>query len=96
MKVDFSYLSKYYLTRQKWAKCYSMNYFTCGISTTQRVESINSVMSKYLSSKSSLQEVFIRMKNREFEVDKNIIDEKDTITKEISSKNFDKLHVFIE
>jgi len=56
--------------KKKWSRCFIMKNFMCGVCTTQRIESINSILSEKLNSQSPLQEVFQFIKSREFEVNK--------------------------
>jgi len=40
---DAEYLKEYYDKKRKWCLAYIKDYFTCGIFTTQRAESIHSL-----------------------------------------------------
>jgi len=55
---DLKYLEEYYNKKEQWCKGYMIHkkYFTCGICTTQRVESMHATFTK-LTLKSSLQEL---------------------------------------
>ncbi|CAG8832082.1 968_t:CDS:2, partial [Racocetra persica] len=47
-----------YPIKEKWAKCYTFQEFNAGMSSTQRVESINSIIHKYVNSHSTLMDCF--------------------------------------
>ncbi|RIB26003.1 hypothetical protein C2G38_2271617 [Gigaspora rosea] len=44
--------------KESWGKAFICTYFTAGMTSTQRVEGINSIIKKYVNSKSSLVEFF--------------------------------------
>ena len=71
-----------------------MKNFTCGVCATQRIESINSILSEKLNSQSPLQEVFQFIKSREFEVNKKIEDEISTYQNKRGSKTYENLNLF--
>ena len=91
---DLSYLSKYERIKEKWSRCFIIKTFTCGVCTTQRIESINSILSEKLNSQSPLQEVFQFIKSREFEVNKKIEDEISTYQNKRGSKTYENLNLF--
>jgi len=52
------YLTKRYLKKNLWAKCYLKSEFGGGISTTSRIESFYAKLKQHLTSSSSLEKVF--------------------------------------
>ena len=87
-------MNKYYEIKEQWTKCYiRQNYFTGGIISTQRVESINACMKGLLNSKSSLQENLKFFKEREFEVDVKIEEEMNIYIDKKSSKTYEKIKI---
>jgi hypothetical protein len=88
-----NYIENQFNNKKKWSRAYMLEHFTCGLFTTQRVESIHGIMSKVLSSNASLQEVLEFYQNREFQ-NNSIIEEKETKILKITSKSFDKLKLF--
>lgn len=87
------YLHSYYDIKTKWNKGYVMNnYFTCGVSTIQRVESIHATM-KSFSLKTSLQEILKVMKSKKYSYDKNDFNEKNNFLKPIQSKAYDNVEL---
>ena len=77
---DKTYLDFYHQKRESWCKAHIINnyYFTCGVSTTQRIESINAKLKK-LDNKSSLQELLQFTKSHELKLNHDMVDEKKSI-----------------
>ena len=85
------YLNKYFETKKLWCKAFFMEeYFTSGICSNQRVESLNFVLKKLLPT-SSLQEVLNFIKKHETLIDIEILEEKHTTLKKKGSKLFDNV-----
>jgi len=57
-KNEKKYLDNLLIRKNRWAKCLMKGIFGGGISTTSRVEGLHAVLKKYLTSRSSLQNVF--------------------------------------
>jgi len=53
------YLKKRHIDRQAWVKCYMKNKFTCGMSTTSRIESKHRQLKRYLNDTTRLSEIFV-------------------------------------
>ena len=52
------YVQKLAENKNEWAKCCLKESFAAGVSTTSRIEGLHGVLKRYLTSNSSLQEVF--------------------------------------
>ena len=67
-----AYLEKKYLIRHKWARYLTRRHLTLNIASTQRVESMNSVIKLNCGSKSSLSDIFnylvLKRKEEELEI----------------------------
>ena len=53
------YLNNKISYRENWAKCLIKKEFAAGLSTTSRIEGLHSVLKRYLTSNSCLQNIFI-------------------------------------
>lgn len=90
---SISYLKSNYECKDKWAKCFHMNFFTCGIFTTQRIESFHSQVSEKINLTSTLQEVFeffINFKNKTHD---KLEEEKDSVLPKNVSKGYEQVRI---
>jgi hypothetical protein len=62
---DYNYMQQLFSKKKKYALCYLKSKFCGGINCTSRVESVNHVLSLYLSSKARLQEVILAFRKIE-------------------------------
>jgi len=89
---SLSYLNKMYQIKRKWVEAFLPDQFTGGVHTTSRVESLNALIKRYLSSKNEISDLIRFLKNFEekFVFDENIL-ESENISKEkdqnVESKN---------
>ena len=89
-KDSINYLKANYDLRRKWAKCYQMQFFTCGIFTTQRIESFHAQACQKLNLTSSLQEVLKFFIEYEVGANNSLEEEKETILPKSISKVYEK------
>ncbi|XP_051126352.1 protein FAR1-RELATED SEQUENCE 5-like [Andrographis paniculata] len=61
--VDNDWLRRLFNLKEKWALVYGRQFFCADITTTQRSESINSVIKRYSSSKNNLRVFFEKFEN---------------------------------
>ena len=78
LNTEKDYLTEKLTKKEQWAKCFIVNHFTTGITTTSRVECFNACLKKKLRSDCRLVEVIELCKNYQLEQDKDDIDGKIT------------------
>ena len=91
---SINYLEKMYKIKEKWAEAFLPHYFTGGVHTTSRAESLNALIKKYLSSKNEISDMirFLRDFENKFTFEKEDFSKEGSKVENVSAKNNEKVN----